>query len=322
MENRSHSGLANDLDAYTLTIGEASSLMIRERCKFASNRKVQRMCRDGTIDCHKLQTTRNGQPVSEWLVNEASLLRHIEEREIKWNDGEENSPAASGTATREVGNASLPPSVSGNANQFAESKYNPANTGDAVAMPDETGDAGGVTRSAKSVASAGNAMASPDAIGGAIETADEVDWEVGEKRSLASVLIENAKLTAQLEGAHNLIAEVRDDREFLREELKEARSGRKDVTAIAERMLETLESIAIGGKLMPGSRPRNEQEQQSGYQEVYPDHAQSDVPERMEVSDANVAEHTAEENPTIEHRDQPPKQVFPDPSDPQNPFRI
>ena len=42
---------------------------------------------------------------------------------------------------------------------------------------------------------------------------------------MASVLIENAKLTAELEGTRQLIAEVRDDKEFLREELKEANPG-------------------------------------------------------------------------------------------------
>ena len=47
-----------------------------------------------------------------------------------------------------------------------------------------------------------------------------------------------------------MIEEIRADKEFLREDLREARAGRQDVTAIAQRMLETLESIAIGGKLL------------------------------------------------------------------------
>lgn len=38
-----------DISQFLLTIGEASSLMHRQRCKFASNRKVQRLCRKGAI---------------------------------------------------------------------------------------------------------------------------------------------------------------------------------------------------------------------------------------------------------------------------------
>ena len=82
------------------------------------------------------------------------------------------------------------------------------------------------------------------------EDGDAIDPEIGETRSLASLLIENARLTAELEGKRELETEMRDEKLFLRDELKEARAGRKDVAAIAERMLETLETIATGGKLM------------------------------------------------------------------------
>ncbi len=244
-----------DIDTYSLTIGEASSLMVKERCKFASNRKVQRMCRDGVIDCHKLQTTRNGQPVSEWLVNETSLLRHIKDNEIKWDEGEQDFPPVNGDAKAPTGGASQTPIPSGDARKSDVGEQNPETVPNAVALPNELGDAGGGTQLAQNVDAKGDAVATPDFVGDASKVAfGDTRQEVGETRSLASVLIENAKLTAQLEGAHDLIAEVRDDKEFLRDELTEARAGRKDVTAIAERMLETLETIAIGGKLMPGSR--------------------------------------------------------------------
>jgi hypothetical protein len=80
---------------------------------------------------------------------------------------------------------------------------------------------------------------------------------VGESRSIAEVLIENARLLATLDGKDQVIAgkddtitELRDDRGFLREELREARRQRDDVKTIANRMLETLESMALGGKLL------------------------------------------------------------------------
>ena len=92
----------------------------------------------------------------------------------------------------------------------------------------------------------------------------------GERRSLAEVLMENARLLATLEGKQELIveierrtadtiAELRDDRGFLREEVREARQQRGDIKEIANRMLETLENMAVGGKLLRGSTPENTQ---------------------------------------------------------------
>ncbi len=73
---------------------------------------------------------------------------------------------------------------------------------------------------------------------------------IGERRSLAEVLIENAKLFAQVEGREQVIVELKDDRSFLREEVREARKTRDDVKHIATRMLDTLENMAVGGKML------------------------------------------------------------------------
>ena len=237
----------SDISRYTLTIGEASSLMHAKRCKFASNRKVQRMCKNGVIDCHKLSTTRNGKPISEWLVNETSLLNHIENNEIKWDVGVGVTPIASGNANR-------PPNSDGDAIDTVDHGKSVELSPDVVAMPDRLGDASGAMHHSNNEAIPADAMATP------VENGDATVELIGETRSLASVLIENARLTAQLQGTQNLIEEVRDDKKFLREELVEARAGRKDVTAIAQRMLETLETIAIGGKLMQPHQDQNSDE--------------------------------------------------------------
>lgn len=68
----------------------------------------------------------------------------------------------------------------------------------------------------------------------------------GERRSIAEVLIENSRLVAQVEGKDAIIAELKEDRSFLREEVREARKTRDDVKNIAERMLDTLKTMAIG----------------------------------------------------------------------------
>ncbi len=111
-ERRILNSNSDGLSKYSLTIGEASSLMHAERCKFASNRKVQRMCKEGRIDCWKLSTTRNGQPVAEWLVNETSLRNHIDKHEIKWDGDEAKSPPATHL---DNGNANTAPDGFGNA---------------------------------------------------------------------------------------------------------------------------------------------------------------------------------------------------------------
>ena len=69
---------------------------------------------------------------------------------------------------------------------------------------------------------------------------------VGERRTLADVLIENARLVAQVEGKGAIIDELKEDRNFLREEVREARKTRDDVKNISERMLDTLKTMVIG----------------------------------------------------------------------------
>lgn len=76
--------------------------------------------------------------------------------------------------------------------------------------------------------------------------ADDMTAPIGERRRLADVLIANAKLVAEVEGRDAIIAELKEDRNFLREEVREARKTRDDVKNIAERMLDTLKTMAIG----------------------------------------------------------------------------
>ena len=73
----------------------------------------------------------------------------------------------------------------------------------------------------------------------------EVATPVGETRSIAQVLIENARLLAQNEGKDAVIIELKEDRSFLREEVVEARKARGDIKEIAKEMLGTLKAIAL-----------------------------------------------------------------------------
>jgi hypothetical protein len=78
---------------------------------------------------------------------------------------------------------------------------------------------------------------------------------IGEKRTIAEVLIENARLLAQVEGRDAIINELKEDRSFLREEVREGRRSRDDVKGIAERMLDTLKTMAVGRLSMPTTSP-------------------------------------------------------------------
>ncbi len=196
-----------------------------ENCKYASSRKVQRLCRNGFIDCYKLKTTRNGQPVSEWLVSETSLRKRIEEHEPRFEDGDvivthNQTGGANSSAYIETSPAVIAsPSLSGAAKSEAEREEHLEDLGNDVTTPEQIGDANSI------------------------------------EPSKASLMIENAKLTAELEGNRALIAKFLDDEGFLREELRDAREGRKDVAKIAERMLEALETMALGGKLQRLQNP-------------------------------------------------------------------
>ena len=102
----------------------------------------------------------------------------------------------------------------------------------------------------------------------------EVVTTPGETRTLATVLIENAKLLARIEGKDEvlnerniLVGELRDDRTFLREELTEARKLRGDVKEIAQKMLDTLGAMSLAsmglkqGKTDPQSAVRRNHQQ-------------------------------------------------------------
>jgi hypothetical protein len=78
---------------------------------------------------------------------------------------------------------------------------------------------------------------------------------IGERRTIAEVLIENARLLAQVEGRDAIITELKEDRSFLREEVREGRRTRDDVKNIAERMLDTLRSMAIGRSIGVSNTP-------------------------------------------------------------------
>lgn len=99
------------------------------------------------------------------------------------------------------------------------------------------------------------AHASPDPLSVPEDVEDEEFAAVGEQRTIAQMLIENAKLLGQLETKDAVIAgkndeltrieqtnqELRSDREFLREEITDKRRLNQDLKDITSQVLELLE---------------------------------------------------------------------------------
>ena len=77
--------------------------------------------------------------------------------------------------------------------------------------------------------------------------ASPVTLPAGERRTLVDVLIENARLLAELDGKEELINEIRDDKKFLKTEL----SKRDDagIKELAGQMLQTLQTMATGRRI-------------------------------------------------------------------------
>ena len=235
-----------DLRPYKFTIGEAIDRFAAAGRNCPSLRTMQRYCQEGAIDCYKVTVNRDGVPVSEWLVHETSLAEFIERRP-PYGDAGDAKPQ--------------PENVKDVTDQPAD-----------MATPLHVGDANTQTKSEKDFANSRDDMATPPDAGDAKT----------ETRTLGEVLIDNARLTAELDGHQALIEELRDDKAFMREELVEARTHRADVKEIAERTLKTLETIAIGGKLeeLPEA-PRTERVNTSSELRVH--HAEE--AERVEPGD-------------------------------------
>jgi hypothetical protein len=219
--------LANDLQ-YTLTVGQARELFAAHNRKVPAERTVQNYCIEGSIASQKIRTTYG----SEWLINESSLFAFIEDQPIV------------------VAALQQPYAVHESAAHAPQ-------------QPQESHDL--ATQAAQSAAVPATASGATTALGGATDAStavlqSQVHAPIGETRTLAAVLIENAKLLATIEGKDQVIrgkeetiAELKDDRAFLRDEVRESRQQRKDVKDIASRMLEAMQTIAIAGKLPPAS---------------------------------------------------------------------
>lgn len=182
---------------YAITVGQALERFLIAGRKPPSERTIQRYCIEGRLAAQKIRTTYG----SEWLINQASLTRLIEDEPVVIS------------AASVVGDAKAPTQTTDIADSANNRRFDATDSDDA------------------SVAT----IARPE------ETVPQT-----ETRSLGEVLIANARLLAEVEGRDAIIEELREDKAFLREEVREARKTRDDVKNIAAQMLDTLKTIAVG----------------------------------------------------------------------------
>ena len=149
----------------------------------------------------------------EWLLNESSLVRYIEKLPLV---------GSVDNVANQVPSATPPSPI------HPQSQQNP---------PDSpvTGDA---------------TVAKNPPMTSVAELDDEEPPTVGETRSRADILLENAKLLAMTEGKDAVIQELKEDQAFLREEVRDSRAMKRDVTRISEKMLTVMQSIATASRAL------------------------------------------------------------------------
>lgn len=214
-------GFLPDLSKYDLTVGEALDVFSRERRKRPSDRTLQRYCQDGRFDCYKLKTTRNGNPVHEWIISSTSLLEFILTKPVV------EFPASVAA-----------PNANGGANEGANSQNAEAHVADVVTTPDQVGDAEPdlvLPRSA-------------DVEPAASATPREIDDANLGTVSRVELLIENAKMTARLDSQNDLIGELREDKKFMREQITHSRQNDTLMSDMHRETLQTLKAVSVAGR--------------------------------------------------------------------------
>ncbi len=213
--------LLPDLSKYDLTVGEALEVFPTEHRKRPSIRSLQRYCQEGQFDCFKLKTTRNGNPVHEWIINGTSLRKFIQTKP------EEPVVVPAATPTR-IGDAVCE----------IETALSGEHVANAIALPETVDDATDNPGLPRSPDAQPNVMATPVNANDANEA----------QTSRVELMVENAKLTARLESQEDLIGELREDKTFMREQIIHQRGNDTLMSDMHRETLQTLKAVSVAGR--------------------------------------------------------------------------
>ena len=228
---------------YTVSVDEVL-IRLHEIGIDKSKDTIQRYCREGDLDCEKLGMLRR------YFATEASVAKLIEKLQ----------PDAEALSVKQVHEAApvLAPkreqAHAGASSRDNEESQNPHQPAHSETQVDEV-----ETSKPKH----------PDApaTNGTQVVADQVQI---------------ATLAAKVEAQESLISVLKDTNKQLWEEVVDSRGNRKDVTKISERMLLTLEAMALGGRLEPPKQDAESTQPASG--EVI--HREVDIVESRDTKSA------------------------------------
>ena len=200
-----------DTSAYTVSVDDVRE-RLREINISKSKDTIQRYCREGDLDCRKLGL------LNRYYTTTKSLEQLIETMHpVAAADGsvQVHAGADEGADSFMQVHEDAP---------RPESKKTPDlhTAAEKIVQPDVAADAGALS---------GN------------DTRMPVHAAADDQQS--------AVLQAKLDAANERIKDLKEQNEFLQEEVREGRGTRRDVTTIAEQMLGTLQTMALGGRLTP-----------------------------------------------------------------------
>ena len=220
-QERAYTPLLPDLSKYDLTVGEALEVFPAENRKQPSIRTLQRYCQEGRFDCFKLKTTRNGNPVHEWIINSTSLCAFIQTKPEEVTNTPMATPVGNGDAEPESKTA-----TSVDVTTYVTASPEPA---------DDAADEPVLPRK-------------PEAKPHVMATPVVVDDASGEQQSRVELMVENAKLTAQLDSQEDLIGELREDKKFMREQITHQRGNDTLMADMHRETLHTLKAVSVAGR--------------------------------------------------------------------------
>ena len=217
---------------YTISVDEVRAHF---RAKGVSKSKdtVQRWCRTGELDCQKRGV------LGRYFTTETSLLQ-LEQKLLPDMIAESVGGA---TAISTQLHEAAQPDDSSDAPLHAGAEEAERSSMQAHAPEHEE-------------AQSSTQLHTPASTAARSDVQQDVHLHAGERGGSAEV----AELRAQVKGLTSQLEQAQEINQFLRDEIVSARGQRGDVVKIAEQMLGTLETIAIGGRLErpKGESPRSE----------------------------------------------------------------
>lgn len=218
---RVYTPLLPDLSNYDLTVSEALEVFPAKNRKQPSIRTLQRYCQEGRFECFKLKTTRNGNPVHEWIINSTSLRSFVQ------------------TKPEEVISAPMViPVGNGDAESVSETATSADATTNVTAPPEHADDA----------INSPSLPRTPEANPDVMATLVIADDAGGKQQSRVELMVENAKLTARLDSQEDLIGELREDKKFMREQIVHQRGNDTLMADMHRETLHTLKAVSVAGR--------------------------------------------------------------------------